>query len=153
MKKCSSKLLLHFNNSLPLIIACGASLYGIRAALSHKYPDIPQRPIAYLSRSLSSAGEFDISGHCEKIYQFICDHSFTIITDHKPFLGNLAENKSVPIMPAARIQRCAIIMSAYGYNLTFKSGKENSNADCLFRFLAENKKRQSLSKNQVLLQL
>ena len=42
-------------------------------------------------------------------------------------------------------------MSAYDYKLTFKSGKENSNADCLSRFPAENKNKQSLLKNEVFL--
>ena len=38
-----------------LIIACDTSLYEIGAALSHKYPDNSERPIAYMSKSLSSA--------------------------------------------------------------------------------------------------
>ena len=52
-------------------------------------------------------------------------------------------------MAASRIQRWAIIISAYDYNLTHKSGKENSNADCLSRFPAENKNEKSLLKNEV----
>ena len=40
-------------------------------------------------------------------------------------------------------------MSSYDYNLTHKFGKENSNADCLTQFPAENKKEQSLLKNEV----
>ena len=42
-------------------------------------------------------------------------------------------------MPASRIQRWAIIMPPYDYNLTYKSGKENSNADCLCRLLKAKK--------------
>ena len=47
----SPKLLVPFL----LIIACDTSLYGIGAALSHKYPDNSERLIAYMSKSLSSA--------------------------------------------------------------------------------------------------
>ena len=61
------------------------------------------------------------------------------MTDHKTFLGILSEKKFVPIMPASRIQRWAIIMPPYDYNLTYKSGKENSNADCLCRLLKAKK--------------
>ena len=52
-------------------------------------------------------------------------------------------------MAASRIQRWAIIISAYDYNFTHESGKENSNADCLSRFPVENKNEQSLLQNEV----
>ena len=127
------------------------------AVLSHKYPDNSERPITYMSRSLSSAENFfsqiekeswAIVHVVKKFHQYIYGRSFTIMTDHKPLLGILAENKSIPIMAASRIQRWAIIMSAYDYNLTHKSGKENCNADCLSQFPAENKKERSLFKNE-----
>ena len=49
---CSPKLLVHYINLLPLIIACVVSFYRIGAVLYHKYPDNSERP---MSRSLSSA--------------------------------------------------------------------------------------------------
>ena len=141
-----------------MIIACDASPYGIEAVLSHKYLGSSERPIAYMSRSLSSAEKnysqiekesLAIVSAVKKFHQYIYDRSFTIITNHKPFLVIFAENKSLSIMAASRIQRWAIIMSAYDYNLTHKSGKENSNADCLSRIPAANKKEQSFLKNDV----
>ena len=72
---CSPKLLVHYSNSLPLIIGCDSSPFTIGTFLSHKYPD----------------------------------NFFTIITDHKPLLGILLENKSIPIIVALRIQKLAII--------------------------------------------
>ena len=42
---CSPKLLVHYSNSLPLIIACDASPYTVRAVLSHTYPGNSERPI------------------------------------------------------------------------------------------------------------
>ena len=44
-KKVLTKLI-HYNTTLPLIIACDTSLYGILVVLSHKYPDISEGPIA-----------------------------------------------------------------------------------------------------------
>ena len=35
------------------MITCDASLYEIRAILSHKYPDNSERTVAWMSRSLS----------------------------------------------------------------------------------------------------
>ena len=37
-------------------------------------------------------------------------------------------------MAAARIQRWAILLSAYNYSLKYRSGSENSNANFFSRF-------------------
>lgn len=62
----------------------------------------------------------------KKFHQHMCGLSLIILTDHKPFLGIMSKHKYVPIMAASRIQPWVIIMSAYDYDLTFKSGKENT---------------------------
>ena len=51
----SSKLLVHFDSSLPIVLACDASQYGIGAVLAHKMPDGSERPIGYVSRTLNDA--------------------------------------------------------------------------------------------------
>jgi len=51
----SADVLAHFDPSLPLGIACDASSIGIGAVLFHCYPDGSERPIAYASKSLTSA--------------------------------------------------------------------------------------------------
>ena len=51
----SSKLLVHFNPQLSLLLACDASAYGIGAVLAHKMPDGSEQPIGYVSRTLNSA--------------------------------------------------------------------------------------------------
>ena len=51
--------------------------------------------------------------------------------DHKQLLGLLAEHKTIPSMAAAKIQRWAIILSAYDYKLCYHPGNENNNADCM----------------------
>ena len=51
----SSKVLVHFDPKLPVILECGASQYGIGAVISHRFPNVHERPIAYASRSLNAA--------------------------------------------------------------------------------------------------
>ena len=49
----SSRLLVHFNPHIELVLACGASAYGIRAVLTHKTPDGTEKPVSYASHTLT----------------------------------------------------------------------------------------------------
>ena len=51
----SSPLLVHFDPTLPVILACDASEVGIGAVLTHRMPDGGERPIGYVSQSLTKA--------------------------------------------------------------------------------------------------
>ena len=47
--------LAHYDPKLPLGLACDASSVGVGAMFFHKYSDGSERPIAYASKSLTSA--------------------------------------------------------------------------------------------------
>ena len=51
----SNSCLTHFDPTLPLALACDASAYGVGAVVAHKMADGTERPIGYVSRTLSEA--------------------------------------------------------------------------------------------------
>jgi hypothetical protein len=57
LKKClsSDEVLVHFDPSLPLVIACNASIVGIGAVLFHHYTNGEERPIANTLKNLNTA--------------------------------------------------------------------------------------------------
>ena len=62
-------------------------------------------------------------------HQYLFGWSFAIKSDHKPLQHLLGEKKGIPAMASARIQRWALMLSAYNYQVQYVPGKENMNAD------------------------
>ncbi len=48
----SHNLLINFDSSLPFLLACDASQYGIGVVLAHRMPNGSERLIGYASRTL-----------------------------------------------------------------------------------------------------
>ena len=68
-----------------------------------------------------------------KIHQYLYGRRFTLYTDHKPLTTILGSKQGVPPIAAARLQRWALLLSAYNYSIEFKSTSAHANADCLSR--------------------
>ena len=56
-----------------------------------------------------------------------------MITDHKPLSTILSPSKGIPSLAAARMQRWALLLSAYSYDISYRSTKLHANADALSR--------------------
>ena len=73
----------------------------------------------------------------KRFHQFLYGRHFKIYTDHKPLLGLLSPEKATPIMASSRMQRWALTLLAYEYEIVYRSGRDNSNADSLSRLALE----------------
>ena len=137
-----SKVLVHYDSSLPLRLAADASQYGLGAVISHTLPNGEERPIAFASRSLSQSernySQIDKEALAliygvQKFHTYLYGRKFTLVTDHKPLITIFGPKKGVPSVAAARLQRWALLLAAYQYDIEFRSTTAHGNADALSR--------------------
>jgi transposase InsO family protein len=137
----NSRTLVHYNESLPLVLSCDASSYGAGAVLSHVING-KHKPIAFASRTLTEAQRnysqlekeaFSIIFGLKRFHQFLCGNSFTILNDHRPLLTLLGPHCSVPAHTASRLQRWALILVSYHYKIEFQSTTAHADADSMSR--------------------
>ena len=128
----SPNLLVHFDDQKPIVVACDASPFGIGAVLSHILEDGTEHPVAYTSRSLSPAekkySQLDKEALANvfgvgKFHRYIFGRKFLLYSDHKPLIHIFGKSKSVPVMASARLQRWALTLSSYTYNINSKVEK------------------------------
>lgn len=110
----SLSVLAHFDPTKKLIVSTDASPYSIGAVLSHKMEDGSEKPITFASRTLSISERkypqiekeaLAIIFAVKKFNQYLQGSHFTIHSDHKPLQYLFKEEKPVPPMASARIQR------------------------------------------------
>lgn len=137
----SPLILVHYDPNLELNLSVDASGYGLGALLSHVYPNGEERPIAYASRTLNNAeksySQIDkealaIVYGIKKFHQYVYGRSFNLLTDHKPLISIFGPKKGIPVMAANRLQRYALLLSAYDFNVKYVSSAKNR-ADFLSR--------------------
>ena len=135
-------LLVHYDDSKPLMLACDAFPCGLGAVLSHIMPDGVERPVVYASIILTIAeknySQLEKDGlavvYGVKIfYNYLCGRHFLIESDHQPLAQLFGKKKGILPLASSRIQRWALTLNAYHYSIRYKSGRLIGNADALSR--------------------
>ena len=134
------QVLTHYDPQLPIKLECDASAYGIGAVLSYVMVDGTDRPIGFMSRSLTSAernyAQIDkeavaLIWGVKRFHSYLYGHHFTLVTDHQPLLSILSPSKGVPTMTSARLQHYAVFLSGMNYEIKFRNTSRHANADAL----------------------
>jgi hypothetical protein len=137
----STEVLTHYDPAKQLVMAVDASPVGLGAVISHMDGE-EEKPIAFASRSLTAAEKnysqieregLAIMFGLEKFHQYQYGRTFILITDNKPLTQILGPKKGIPTQAASRLQRWAIKLSAYQYQICYRSSKDNQNVDTLSR--------------------
>ena len=110
----SSQVLMHYDPDQEIVLACDALESGIGAVLSHRQPDGTDKPIGFVSQTLTDTekrySQLEKEGLAcvfgvTQFHAYIYGRSFTLITDHKPLQGLLGQNRAISPQAAGRIQR------------------------------------------------
>lgn len=132
-KALTSKPVLQFPDfSKYFSITTDASADGLGAILEQE-----GKVIAYASKTLSatkkgwSATELELKGvvfGCQEFRCYVLGRKFTIFTDHVALKGEIKLQSAT-----TRIVRLMQKLSEFDFDIQYKKGKDNSNADCLSR--------------------
>lgn len=137
-----SNVLVPFDSSKQCTIMCDASPYGIGCVLMIKIDGV-DRPVSFASRKLNTTQQnysqlekeaMAIVYAVTKFHKYIYGRSFKLITDNLPIQLIMGPRKNIPKLAAGRLQRWAIILSAYNYELIHQAAKKVAVADALSRF-------------------
>ena len=110
----SAEALVHFNPSLPIVLAADALSVGIRAVVFHRYPDGTEKVIAHASKTIRpSEKNYSQIEHkalalvygVKKFHQYLWGREFMLQTDRKPLTTIFGKKKGIPPTTAGHLKR------------------------------------------------
>lgn len=149
-KLITQPILIYPDFTKEFILTTDASNFAIGAILSQETLLNPKSekhksdlPIAYASRTLNSAETnystiereaLAIVWAVKHFRSYLLGHKFRIVTDHRPlqWLFNVTD-------PSSRLLKWRLKLEEYTYEIQYKPGKLNQNADALSRYPVINK--------------
>lgn len=129
-----------FDPQYNTILSADASSYGLGAVLLQRQPGGELKPVAYVSRSMTTTEQryaqiekeaLALTWACERFSDYLIGLKFHIHTDHKPLVP-LFSTKRLEELPL-RVQRFRLRMLRYHFTISHIPGKDLVIADMLSR--------------------
>ena len=140
-KLISAPILVYPDFTQPFLLFTDASYTALGAVIEQEQSDGTRHPIAYASR-LTSQAERKYSStklECAAVVwavnyfrPYLYGKHFTIYTDHSA-LQWLLKLKAIKNGITGRLARWQLILQPYDYDIKYRQGTANSNADALSR--------------------
>ncbi len=136
----SAPLLVHYDPSKDLMLSFDASPYGIGAVLARVDEDGNEQPIGYVSRTLTAAernyAQMEREGLAciygiKTFHSYLFGRSFMLYTDNLALKTLFNEKQLTPQSSSGRIQRWALTLSSYEYQIVFRPTYKHSNANVI----------------------
>lgn len=133
----SSPVLAVFDPNLPIKIYTDGSGEGIGAILKQEQADGLEKPVAYFSKKLNEAQKKKKAIYIEsyaireaiRYWRFwLIGRHFTVYTDHKPL-----EKLNLKSRPDEELGDIANYLLQFHFDIVYRPGTSNSEADCLSR--------------------
>jgi hypothetical protein len=139
-------LLTHFDPNKTIVVAADASKHGIGAVLSHRMPDGTEKAVEHASCAMNDAQRnysqtekeaLALVFAVKKFHRMLYGRRFVLQTDHKPLLAIFGSKKGIPVYAASRLQRWALIMANYDFEIKYVGTEAFGKADVLSRLIAD----------------
>ena len=127
-------------------MAADASAYGVGAVLLHKFPDGSEKAVMHASRTLTTAekryGQIEKEALAlvfavRRFHKLLYGRRFTLLTDHKPLLSIFGSKNGIPAHSANRLQRWALTLLGYDFEIQYRRTENFGQADALSRLISK----------------
>ena len=142
----SDLLLAHYDPRRPIVVAADACQSGIGGIGYHAREDGSIEAFMHVSRRLTPAETrysqiekeaLALVWTIMRLHKYVYGRKFKLLTDHLPLLSIFGSKKGIPTHVANRIQRWAIKLMAYDFQIEHVKTDDFGHADVLSRLIAE----------------
>ena len=142
----SDLLLVHYDPRRPIVVAADACQSGIGGIGYHAREDGSIEAFMHVSRRLTPAETrysqiekeaLALVWTIMRLHKYVYGRKFKLLTDHLPLLSIFGSKKGIPTHVANRIQRWAIKLMAYDFQIEHVKTDDFGHADVLSRLIAE----------------